>query len=85
MKQLHDRRAFKPVKIEDLSEEEKKNVMESLSFLVEKDKDKIKGRFCANGSTQHAHIDRDDTASPTASTNGVLVTAVIDAKEKKML
>ena len=51
MQQLHDRIVFEPIKVEYLTEKERKRAMESLIFLVEKRDGKIKARMCANGST----------------------------------
>jgi hypothetical protein len=41
----------------------------------------VKARHCANGSTQREYMQREDVSSPTVSTESVLLTAVIDAKE----
>ena len=57
--------------------------MESLIFLTEKKNGRIKARTCANGSTQKEYIDRDETASLTALTESHLITAVIDAKQRR--
>jgi hypothetical protein len=57
--------------------------MESLIFLVEKRDGRVKARTCANGSTQRAYMERDDAASPTAMTESILITATIDAKQKR--
>ena len=57
--------------------------MESLIFLTEKKDGRIKARTCANGSTQRDYIDRDEAASPTALTESHLITAVIDAKQRR--
>jgi hypothetical protein len=57
--------------------------MESLIFLTEKRDGTIKGRACANGSIQRNYIDKDDAASPTVGTEAILITGVIDAKEKR--
>jgi hypothetical protein len=57
--------------------------MESLIFLVEKRDGSVKGRTCANGSTQRKYMDRDEAASPTASTESILITATIDAKQNR--
>ena len=81
MKQLHDRVVFEPITIDDMTSLERKRAMESLIFLAEKRDGMIKARTCANGSTQREYIDRDDAASPTASTDAVLITATIDAKQ----
>ena len=55
--------------------------MESLLFLTEKRDKTIKSQHCANGSTQHAYMERDEVTSLTISMKGTLLTAVIKAQE----
>jgi hypothetical protein len=55
--------------------------MRSLIFLTEKRDGTIKARTCANGSKQRSWMEREETASPTAQVESILLTAVIDAKE----
>ena len=55
--------------------------MESLIFLTEKKDGRIKARTCANGSIQHAYIPKDDAVSPTTSTESILITSTIEAKQ----
>jgi len=81
VKQLHDRKVFEPISIDGLTKFEKERAMESIAFLTEKRNKTIKARMCANGSTQREYIDRDDAASPTTSTDSILITSVIDAKQ----
>jgi hypothetical protein len=58
--------------------------MESLIFLVEKRDGSVKGRTCANGSTQREYMDRDEAASPTANmTESIVITGVIEAKQRR--
>ena len=57
--------------------------MESLIFLTEKRDKSVKARTCANGSTQRAYIPKEEAASPTAATDSILVTAVIDARQER--
>jgi hypothetical protein len=83
MKQLHERVVFKPIKVAELTEQEKRRAMESLIFLVEKRDGTIKGRTCANGSTQREYMDRDEAASPMAMTESIIITGVIDAKQHR--
>ena len=83
IKQLHDRKVFDPIDYDELTVKEKKQAMESLIFLVEKRDGSIKARACANGSTQRDYIEREDAASPTASTDAIIITSVIDAKQKR--
>ena len=81
MKQLNDREVFEPIDVSKLSAIEKKRALESLIFLVEKKDKTIKGRTCANGSTQREYVNREDATSPTAATESILLTATIDAEE----
>ena len=83
MKQLHDRTVFEGIKVKDMTPLERKRAMESLLFLVEKRDGKIKARTCANGSTQREYIDREDATSPTAATEAILITGVINAKQQR--
>lgn len=83
MSQLHNREVFAPIHVHELTEEEKKKALESLMFLTEKRDKSIKARTCANGSTQREYIDREEAASPTASTEAILITGVVDAKEER--
>jgi hypothetical protein len=53
----------------------------SLIFLVQKKDIQIKGRTCANGSTQQEYVNQEDATSPTAATESILLTATIDAEE----
>ncbi len=55
--------------------------MESLMFLTEKRDNTIKARTCANGSTQHNYMEKEESTSPTAMTESILLTAVIEAQE----
>ena len=81
MGQIDERLVFEPIIIEDLTEEEKEKAMESLLFLNEKRDGTIKARTCANGSTQRGYIPKEEAASPTVSTDSVLITGVIEAKQ----
>eukprot|EP00978_Attheya_sp_CCMP212_P005488 scaffold12295_cov58-Attheya_sp.AAC.1 len=57
--------------------------MESLICLVEKRDGTVKVRTCANGSTQIEYIKHEDAASPTASTDLIIITSVINAKQNR--
>ena len=79
--QLHNRKVFKPIHQSELTESEKKKAMNSLIFLTEKRDGTIKARACANGSTQRNYIKKDEATSPTVTTEALITTAVIDAKQ----
>ena len=81
MQQLLDRKVFHPIRTESITPEERKKVLESLLFVIEKRDGRIKARHCANGSPQRAWIPAENASSPTVSTESVLLTAIIDAEE----
>ena len=83
MKQLHDRIVFEPIIIAELTPLERKRAMESLIFLTEKRDGTVKARTCANGSTQREYIPREEATSPTAATEAILITGVLDAKQRR--
>eukprot|EP00957_Ditylum_brightwellii_P007025 531497-Ditylum_brightwellii.AAC.1 len=55
--------------------------MESLIFLIEKRDGTVKARACANGSTQRSYINKDEASSPTAATEAILITGVIETNQ----
>jgi hypothetical protein len=52
-----------------------------VDFLVEKKDDTVKAHHCANGSSQHEYMQREEMSSPTVSTESVLLTPAIEARE----
>ena len=83
MKQLHDRKAFCPVDVKSLTQQERTRALESLIFLVEKRDGTVKARTCANGSTQRVYTTKEEAASPTVMVESILLTATIEAKENR--
>ncbi len=49
--------------------------------MVKKKDNRIKGRTCANGSTQREYVNQKDATSPTAATESIILTATINAEE----
>ena len=80
--QIHFRNATKPIKFKNLTQEQKKQVIDSLIFLTEKRDGLIKSRLCADGRKQRNWLSKVDTSSPTAALESLLVLAVISAKER---
>jgi hypothetical protein len=64
-----------------LTREEKKQSLEYLMFLKKKRYGRIKGRGCADGCKQRLYKGKNETSSPTASTEALFLSCVIDAKE----
>ena len=56
--------------------------LESLIFIKEKRDGTLKGRTCTDGRKQHGHVSKEDAASPTVSLEAVLMTCVLEAREK---
>ena len=83
MQQLHDRKVMQPVSRKDLSPSQKKEALGYLMFLKKKRCGTIKGRGCADGRKQRAYVTKEESTSPTISTEAVFLTAVVDAWENR--
>ena len=83
VKQLHERIVFEPVKIESLKKIERKRAMGSLIFLTEKRDGRVKARVSTNDSIQRSYIPKDDELSSTATTESILITGELEAKQKR--
>ena len=83
MQQLHDRKVMQPVDRKDLSPSQKKEALGYLMFLKKKRCGAIKGRGCADGRKQRAYITKEESTSPTVSTEAAFLTAVVDAWENR--
>ena len=83
LQQLHERKVGEPRDATTLSTMQKKNPLGYLMFLKQKRTGQIKGRGCADGRKQHLNTPKDDASSPTVATESVLLSCVIDAKERQ--
>ena len=83
MQQLHDRKVMQPIRRKDLTPEQKREALGYLMFLKKKRCGKIKGRGCADGRKQRAYITKEQSTSPTISTEAVFLTALVDAWENR--
>ena len=81
--QLHDRDVIRAIHKSQLTKEQIRQALGYLMFLKRKRNGKIKGRGCADGRKQRGHIAKEDTVSPTVSTEAVFITAIVDAMEKR--
>ena len=81
MDQLHRRNCFTPISIAEMTPTERSKAMEALMFLSQKRDNSIKGRMVYNGKPTREWLTREDSASPTAALESILLTAVIDAHE----
>ena len=81
IEQQHLRTCFTPRHVHEMTREERAKAQEALMFLTEKRDKSIKGRMVYNGKPTRAWTDRDDSSSPTAHMDSIMLTATIDAKE----
>ena len=79
--QLHEREVFAPRLVSELTDEEKRKAQGVLLLLTEKRDGSIKGRACYNGAPTRAWLEKEDSASPTASTESITLLAALDASE----
>jgi len=82
-KQLHWRNSFKPVHWKEIDEEKRDQILESHVFVKKKRSGEIKARKVAGGNKQRDFISKESASSPTVSTNSVLLTSIVDAKEDR--
>ena len=81
MTQLDTMDVIELIKAAKLTRAEKKASLEYLMLLKQKRCRIIKGRGCADGRNQRMYMSKEDTSSPTVTTEGLLLSCVIDAKE----
>jgi hypothetical protein len=81
--QLHIMDTWTAMDPSKLPREERMKALSSLLFLKEKRTGKVKGQACINGAPQRAYIPKEDTASPTVSTESTFIMAAIAASERR--
>jgi hypothetical protein len=79
--QLHWRETFVPKRISDLTSEQRDKILQSHMFVVKKRDGVTKARMVAGGNLQRGHVTKEESSSPTVSTESVLLTSIVDAQE----
>ena len=76
---------YEPPDGSKLTKDERRDALESLSFVTEKRDGQIKSRKYAMGNKQRTYDGYDKSAgtSPTITTKGIILSTVIDAHERK--
>ena len=87
MKQMLDKKVWHPVRLRDLSREERKSVIRSSMFMKDKftpsgQFEKYKARLVAGGDQQDKRL-YENLSSPTASTTSLFTVAAIAASENR--
>ena len=85
--QMHDMHTHEAIDPETMTRQQKSEALNSLIFLTEKRNGTIKSRMCGDSSKQRRHpgYKKEDSASPTVSLEGVLLTAAIEAHELRQI
>jgi hypothetical protein len=80
--QLDNKNVFEPLHANELTTDQKQAALRAINLIKEKRSGKLKGRTCADGRPQRALYTKDETTSPTLSTDALLMSLMIDALEK---
>jgi hypothetical protein len=84
LEQLLKRNCFAPEYIGNLTDQERERAQEAMMLLAEKElTKKKKGRMVFRGDGTREWLSREDTASPTASLEGIELTITVDAYENR--
>ena len=79
--QLNELSVFEAVCASDLTDQQRRDTLPSINLIKEKRCGKIKGRSVADGRKQRKYYSKSDITSPTVSSDSLLMSLVIDAKE----
>ena len=79
--QLHQRNCFTLISVKDMTWTKRRKAMGALMFLTEKRDKSVKGRMVYNGKPTRECLTREDSASPMAALESIMLTAVIDANK----
>jgi len=83
MQQIHWRNLFDPKHYHELTPKQKSRVVESFQFFKEKSDGRLKDQLVLGGNVQRDYITKDEASSPTAYTEAVIITCIIEAKENR--
>ena len=81
LKQIVYRKVMEGRKSGELTTAQKKAALKYLMFLKQKWCGKIKGRGCADGRKQRLYKTKEETTSPTITTEALFLTCLVDAIE----
>ena len=79
--QLNDQSVFKGLVAQSLTKEQKRQALRIIEIIKEKRDGMLKGRACADGRPQRKFVSKEESASPTVSLEGLMLSLMIDAKE----
>ena len=81
--QLDYKGAYEPIQATDLTETQQTKALRIINLIKEKRNGHLKGRSVADSRPQRELYTKDETSSPTATPESVLLTALIEAVEDR--
>ena len=81
--QLIQRKVMRARRAHELTRQQKENALKYLMFLKEKRCGKVKGRGCADGRKQRLWKTKEETSSPTISTEALFLMCLMIAQERR--
>ena len=81
--QLDYKGAYEPIHATSLTETQQNSALRITNLIKEKRNGRLKGRSVTDGQPQRAFYMKDETSSPTATPESILLTALIDAVEDR--
>ncbi|KAI2501302.1 Reverse transcriptase (RNA-dependent DNA polymerase) [Fragilaria crotonensis] len=81
--QMQDLTVYEPIDPATLTREQKRMALRAINLVQQKRCGRFKGRTVADGRPQRNLYDKSETASPTVSTDALLLTILIDAYERR--
>jgi hypothetical protein len=81
--QLDNKLVFAPVRAGSLSTAQKVAALRAINLIKEKRDGALKGRSCADGSSQRGLYTKEQSASPTISADALMLSLMVDAKERR--
>ena len=85
LRQLDYMQVIVPKYRDDLSTDDRHKALNYLMYLKQKRCGRIKARGCADGRKQRLYKGKDETSSPTVSTEALFLSCVIDAQEGRQV
>ena len=81
--QLEDLEVYEPLDPTQLDRAQKKSALRAINLIKEKRCGRLKGHTVADGRPQKGLYKKSETASPTVSTDALMVSIIVDAFERR--
>jgi hypothetical protein len=81
--QIHNQKALKPINASTLTKEQKRRALREITLVKRKRSGKMKARTVADGRPQRDYVPKEQSSSPTVSSDAFLMTCLVDALEKR--